>query len=261
MMRKRDDMQDLDEVARRVAVLGGQVCLDPYHRERLRRELLRRHVTLRSDWSAGAARVRRPWRAGLKPLSMAAPPVLAALLVLVAVLGGLQVTGHDGTRQAEAARLPQALAQTMPTVTSWQVSVHRERGSTASWYLCPGPHGQRLYLRGDHLYLYSGGTWYLLSTGPSNAPCSPDLVWAFALLPQRLAQGHAQFLPASALDGRPADEIRYVLSGAGASRVQATAWVDRQSGLLLRLERVTVRNGQIVERESADYRYDYQRRR
>jgi hypothetical protein len=246
---------DLQKTARQVAALSRQIHTDPQHKARLREELLRRHQELTADHTQRAAWKLWPRLAGLKRLTLVAPPALAAAVAALAVVWGLQISGHPAAQPADAAHLTRALARTMPTVTSWKVSLHELRGNAATSYECTRPlkPGQRLYIRGDRTYLYSQGKWFQLTSSLSDPQCPAEYQWVF--LPARLAHNHPTLLPARTVDGRTAVGIRYVMSQTADARVVATAWTDPHSGLVIRMARVVVHNGQVVERETADYHY------
>jgi hypothetical protein len=191
---------------------------------------------------------------GLKRLTLVAPPALAAALVLSIMVWGLPIAGHAPSQAAVAARITQALAQTAPTVTAWQVTVERQRGDADLSAQC-NPRltsSQRLYIHGDRAYLWSSGTWYRVT--PSASQCVGGLDWAFATLPSSLTHNRFSLLPTRTVDGRQTDGIRYTATRGG-KQDTSTLWVDHQTGLVLLIQRVERQAGKVVERDTAHYRY------
>jgi hypothetical protein len=175
-----------------------------------------------------------------------------------ALLWALQISGHQAPQPAEAQRITQALAETVPTVTRWDVTVQRESSDSVSTYQCKYGPVQRLYVRDGQTYLYTSGTWYRVTANHSHAACSSDLQWAFTVLVNHLQQRDL-VAQGKLIDGQPIDQFRYLTPGGRQEQVVSTVWVNRHTGLIVRLQRVTLRGSHVVEREFADYRYDYQR--
>lgn len=248
----------LDNTAQRLAELGRRVDIDLQHKARLREELMRRHQELSAESTQRAADTLWPRFPRLKRLTLVAPAALAAAVALSLLLWSLQIAGHQAPRVAEAARITQALAKTVPTVTAWNATVHQEGKDSASSFQCRFGPVQRLYLRDGRTYLFSGGHWYWVTVGRSAAPCSGDLQWAFAMLASHYVQRN-MVAEGQVIDGQSTDVIRYVVVEKSVTRVVSTAWVNRQNGLVVRLERVESVAGKVVESESVDYRYNYQR--
>lgn len=249
---------DLGEISRRIQNLCVRVQGDPRHKALLREELLRHHVELVSRGRVDAKPGWRPF--GVFPPPRILAPALAVAVALTAALWAVQLSGRSSSQSAEAARLSDALARTVPTLTSWHMTLHRIRGNTASANRCdtlPLAPGQRLYVRGDRSFIYSHGQWHQFTTFASGGQCPADWQWAFAQLPARLAHsGTFDLLPARAITGRLADGVRYSIRQPNREQVIAVAWVDQRTGLIIRLERTVLQANRLVELDSADYRYD-----
>lgn len=241
---------DVRFTAQRVAELNRRVQIDPQHKARLREELLRRHQELTTNKTQRKVGMLQPL-ARLKRLTLVAPPALAAAFVFSMLLWSLQVTGHQSTQTAEAARITAALARTVPTVTGWQLVQSQQQGSATActWKLHPD---QRLYLstKNRQAYFYSHGMWYRITTDQSGPSC--PLQWTFAILASRLS--HAQITPGVPIHGRATDKIVYEMHTGGATLV-TTAWVNRASGLVLRMSRVKRVGSRTIWQYGASYRY------
>lgn len=247
---------ELQSTAQHVADLCRRVDINPQHKARLREELMRRHQVLLAEKSQRAAGSFWSRLTGLKRLTLVAPPALAAAVIAFLVLSGLQISGHETTTSAEAAHMTQALARTVPTVTAWQTTVQRHRADNVSSYLYPATlrPGQQLYLsvrhdmRGSAAYLYSNGHWY---------PVAQTWPWAFLALPSYLAHPHLTFLGRRTIAGHVTEGFRYVQQDAHGQTIALSNWVDRKTGLILHMERLISRGGAVIERDTADYRYNY----
>lgn len=251
-----DDHLDPDvlSVAHTIADLSRGVEPDPRYSARLRQELLRRHQELSAESTQRAAGTLMSRLTGLKRLTLVAPPALAAALILSVVVWGLPIVSQTPSQAAVAARITRALAQTAPTVTAWQVTVERQRGDADLSTQC-NPRltsTQRLYIRGDRAYLWSNQTWYQVT--PSASQCVGGLDWAFATLPSSLSHNNFSLLHGRVIDGRQTDGIRYTVAH-GSREYTSTFWVDRQTGLVLLIQRVQRQGSKIVERDTAHYRY------
>ena len=252
----------LQLTAQHIAELSGRVHIDPQHKARLREELLRRHQELSAGSTQRAAGMLWPRFARLKRLTLVAPPALAAGVICSILLWALQISGHQSSQAAEAARITQALTRTVPTVTMWQVqlTLRQVRDDSTSSYQCVVKFhpDERLYLRNGQVYLYFAGAWHQVTLDQAGSQCPADWQWAFTSLPARLSQDHPTFAPARSIDHRPTEQISYTVAVPGQPRIVKTAmWVDRQTGLVLRLERVTLESGKVIERDSANYHYGY----
>jgi hypothetical protein len=111
-------------------------------------------------------------------------------------------------------------------------------------------------MRDDQVYVFSDKSWWRLSDAGSSGSCPADFQWAFVDLPSRLAQNSYVLLEGKQIGGKPTVGIEYSMPGAKGERIDVTAWVDRDTGLTLHLDRLVVRDGQVVEHASADYLYD-----
>lgn len=254
----RDDQLDLDlqDTAQHIAHLSRRVGIDPHHKNRLREELMRRHQELSADHTQRAAGKFWSRLTGLKRLTLVAPPALAVVMVLGIVLGGLQVTGHHDPQAAEAARLTRAMARTVPTLTSWNVALHRNhRNDTSSFAWKARLAGKRLVVRGRQTYLRSDNQWFAITADETHARRLFDWQWGFAILPTRLARNQFTLVAKRVIDGRLVEGVRYVLDRTAQQSIIATAWVNPSTGLVMRLQRDVMSGTRVVERDWADYRY------
>jgi hypothetical protein len=241
---------DLRSAGRRIRDLSHRVVIDPTHKARLREELLRRHQELLAEDTQRAAGTLWSRLSGLKRLTLVAPPALAAALALSVFVWSLQIWGHQPTTAAEAARLTQALARTVPTVTSWQWTVHRhgaEGGVIREQSRLTSD--RELYIRDGKPYLYLGGRWAVVTSGQSTWQ------WAFATLPSHLLDGSFNLVGKRTIAGHETEGIRYDVSGVSGQDIVATAWVDESTGLLVQLNRAQVAGTRVIQRETIDYRY------
>lgn len=255
----RDERLDLDieMTARQIAELEGRVRIDPRHKNRLREELMRRHQELSAGHTQRPARTFWSPMRGLKRLTLVASPALAVLLVAGIILGTLQATGHHDPQAAEAARLTRAMARTVPTVTSWDVALHRDHSNdTASFAWKARLFGKQLVVRGRQTYLRSNNKWYAVTADEVHATRLFDWQWGFAVLPSRLAHHQFTLVAARVIDGRRAEGVRYTLTSSPGRSVVATAWVNPVTGLVVRLEREVLQSTRVVEHEWADYSYE-----
>lgn len=250
---------ELRHTAHTVAGLVEQTEYNPRHREQLRRDLLRLHheLTASAPQAAGSlwSRLSR-----LKPVRLVAPPALAAALVLGVLAALFTGTGHRSPQTVQAAQMSRALARAAPTVTSWRVSVQQVSGNTASAFPCRMSLStrQRLYIRNGQTYLYDRGRWLRLTSDPLDRQCPSQLQWPFAEFAGRLAAGKVTILSGSSrLGGHAVVRVVYASVRPDHARVSATAWVERSTGLVLRLERVVTRGKVVIERSSAEYQYQY----
>jgi hypothetical protein len=171
----------------------------------------------------------------------------------------LPITGHQSPQAAEAARLSRVLSYTVPSVTRWtvQVTLQEVRDNAASVQSCSvllRPN-ERVYIANRRAYFYSYGKWYQVTTATSK--CLPDWQWGFAELAVRLADrdNPPDFRPAGTVNGQPAEQISYVVTKPNHTRVLMTALVEKRTGLVRRLQRLTIESGKVVEQASADYGY------
>jgi len=254
---------DFSGVARQVRELAHHVDGAQDHRARLRNELLSRHAALYGPERRRASRgVRFPT---LRRLGLLAAPALAGAVALSAVFWGLQVSGHQNTQSAEAARITQALTQTIPTVTAWHWTVHETVGHRqyVILYSSALTSNQRIYVRYNRVYLYSNGSWALAPAdqwAESGSTADPtmgarDWQWAFAALPEMLQRGDVRFLATRSLAGHATVGIRYSRLGAGGVRVMATAWVDERTGLLVRMQQMVTRAGKALGSDWVDFQF------
>lgn len=261
-MNDAESETDLRAAIVRVAELGRRAPVDPGHKSRLRGELMRRHFDL-----TAAGRIQQPeglWSRfrKLKRLTLVAPPAAAAGIVVSIVFWLVPIiSGHQTPQAVEAARITSALGRTAPTVTHWRWTLRQTvngRTTTAPWEYGFSAY-QRLYVRYNRAYLYSNGRWYLAPAAPlgSREPQTRASAWqwAFANLPARLARHDFTLLPARSVDGHTVEGFRYTLQSSANVQTRATAWVDRRSGLVVRLERLITRGRRVIERDVADYRY------
>lgn len=244
---------DLADTDRYLVSLSKRVEPDPRHKAVLRQELLRRHQELIAEESQRAARTLWFRFAGLKRLTLVAPPALAGILALILLMVDAQMSGHRSPQAAEAARISQALARTTRTVTAWQVTFQQQKGNSSLSAQCTLP--LHLYPRDGKMYLYRDGQWFLVTPGAvSGLDCPSELRWIFATLPNRLAHNAFTLLPRKRIGGRVTEGIQYQVTQGGTT-VTSTVWVDRQTGLVVRARRVAMQRGQVVERDNASYSY------
>ncbi|MGH2447652.1 MAG: hypothetical protein ACRDFS_03500 [Chloroflexota bacterium] len=257
-MSKPENKFEFRNVELRLHYLLQRTTAPSRSRDRLLNDLLLRHAELRAT--------PRPSRLGglvdrlVRPmprLAVVVAPALAIVLVAGIIVGALQIGGAQTPQGAEAARITAALARTVPTVTSWQVQLQRTTSRTASSSGCIVPvlpSTDHLYMRAGIPYLYSNGTWYRVSPQSRRGDCPSGLEWAFVSLPSNLARYHATIHPSRSVEGQSAERVSYAVSlTTGMMRVQA--WVSTRTGLVLRLNRVLVRHGRVIERDSAVYSY------
>lgn len=259
-MSNRECEFELRGVADCVAGMAREVPLNSAHRTRLRIELLRRHAELATYTEAPPRRLSRlPF--GRRGGVVVAAPAALAMGVVASVLFWLMpiISGHQSLQAVEAARVTQALARTAPTVTEWRWTLRETvdgRTTTAPWQYGFSPY-QRLYVRYGQCYLYSDGHWYLAPSAPLDARRLQASAWGwvFANLPRRLARHRFVLLPDRLVDGHAVEGFRFSLPSGQNVSVVATAWVDRRSGLIVRLERQLVGGEKVIEQDVADYSY------
>lgn len=254
----RDDKLDFDlqDAAQHVDRLSQRVTIDPHHKHRLREELMRRHQELSADHTPRAAGKFWLPLTGLKRLTLVAPPALAVILVFGVILGTLQATGHHNPQAAEAARLTRAMARTVPTLTSWNIALHRDHSNDTSAFAWKARlSGKRLVVRGRQTYLKSNSQWFAITVDETHARRLFDWQWGFAILPTRLARNQFTLVPKRVIDGRSVEGVRYMLDQSKGQTIVATAWVDPSTGLVMRLQRDVMHGTHVVERDWADYRY------
>lgn len=243
----RDIPDDLLFVDHRLRSLG-HVRPNPAFKSRLRADLMVRHREM-----AGASRTNQ-WSARRR-LMLAASPVLAVAATLILFLSGVGFSGQQAAPAAEAARITAELVRTVPTVTGVQLTYYRQRAGVSEQYECLPQQGQHLYLRDGRTYIFTHGRWYQLDRLSSSGRCPQNWQLAFANLPARLAAHRFSVLPAQRVNGVRTIGIRYTAVSRPGEQIVVTAWVDRASGLIMRLVRVRVRGGSIVARDVADYQY------
>lgn len=186
---------------------------------------------------------------------LVASPVLAVAAALALFLSGVGLSGQQAAPSAEAARLTAELVRTVPTVTGVQLTYYRERAGMAEEYQCLPQQGQHLYIRDGHTYVFTHNRWYQLNELSSSGRCPQNWQLAFASLPARLAAHRFSVLPAQRVDGIRTIGIRYTVVPRSGERIVVTAWVDRSTGLMMRLVRVRIRDGVTIARDVADYQY------
>jgi len=252
---------ELQGTAATVAKIAHDIGSSQEHKARLRQMLFHRHHELSVEKSAHPLKFFRRRMTALPRMALAAPPALGAAALLGVVVWALQISGAQSPQAAEAARITKALVRTVPTVTGWQVTMHQEFANSTSSYECSVPlqRGQSLYIRGSSTYLHSYGAWYRIPTTRRGARCSSSWEWSFVTLPSRLAQRSFAIVAGPRIEGRQTEGIRYRLHGPNNQQIQATAWVDVKSGLVLRLQRTVLRGSQLLERDAADYTYETSR--
>jgi len=258
-----DPVTDADLLAttQRVAELARRVDMNPQHKARLREGLLRRHQELSAGPTQRAAGMLWPRLTRLKRLTLVAPTALAAAVACSFVIWALQITGHQSPQAAEAARLSRVLSYSVPSVTRWtvQVTLHEVRDNAASVQSCSVllKPDERVYVANRRAYFYSYGKWYQVTRATSK--CLPDWQWGFAELAVRLADrdNPPDFRPAGEVNGQPAEQVSYIVNKPNHVQVVMTALVEKRTGLVRRLQRLTTESGKVVEEASADY--DYQR--
>ena len=255
-MRDGELDSDLRITALYVAQLNERIDPNPHHKFRLREELMRRHQELSAESTQRAAGKLWPRITRLKRLTLVAPPALTVVLIVGLLLGALQATGHRDPQAAEAARLTSAMARTVPTLTSWNVALHRTQTNDSSAFVWRTRlAGKRLVVRGRQTYLRSNDHWFAITADEVRAKRLFDWQWGFAVLPTRLARGQFAMIGTRVIDGRSLEGIRYTLLRSGRETIVATAWVDPRTGLVMRLQRDVVVAGRSVEVDWADYGY------
>ncbi len=254
-----DEDSDMSALEARLVRLCRGVPIDPVRKAHLRDELVRRHQELSAETTQRAAGMLWPRIRGLKRLTLVAPPALAAAVACFALVWALQVSGHRDTQAALAARISRALAQTVPTVTAWQVTVEESRGSTESSYTClPIRLGRRrLYVRDSRLYLYAN-RWFQVTPASVGTGCPATWQWAFRGM--TLQRDKPVITPDGRIAGHATDLLVYSPRRAGRLTYQARAWVDRRTGLVLRLQTSEARGTRVVAVSQASYSYGIQSR-
>jgi hypothetical protein len=251
---------DLRTTEFRVIELSRRVDIDAGEKSRLRSDLLRRHRELATGRRRRADRSLWLRAARFKRVTFAAPAALAVTLAVSLTLFALQISGHQRTQTADAAHISQAFAHTVPSISGWRWTLHEQRGSAADavQFRAVLNQWQALRIYYGHPYLYDRGHWTSIAWDMdrmANGIARPtDWEWAFAILPSLLGD-RVTSLPGATLDGRPVVRFADVSRARGGQKVVVTAWVDAESGLVLRLDR-TVRGGQrVLEHDVVDYRY------
>lgn len=253
-MRPRCDETDLESIERFAATMGLRVPMDPSHKQRLRQLLVQRHMELTA--SGGKDKSRRFLRfSRIKRYAVIGPAALLSAAACMTLIWSLQVAGHRSVPTAQD--LTQALAKTVPTVTAWQVTVHQEQSNSAQNVLCPGPlHPGGLYVRNNIVYLWVANRWYQVPANAPNDPrCPPYWQWVYAVLPQQLAHHQVQLSGGQTIGGKRTEQIRYSAQAGLGKIVKTSVWVDQRTGLLLKLQRVTLQGATVVNRVTALYRY------
>lgn len=253
---------ELREAAARARDLSRRVVLDPHHKLRLREELLRRHQELSAVTTQRAAGTLWSRLTGPRRLTLVAPPALAVFLTVVLVFAGIPFSKGPQLQTAEAARLATAMTNTVPTVTNLQWTVHQRTGGRASVLRLQFPLGryERVYIQGGRVFLYRYGKWLLVRSRPDAGNGrnwqQTFAQWAFATLALRLSNGSGfSILPHRRIGGVLTEGIRYGAGGTFDRQVVATAWVNPESGLIVRLDRIVQSGGRTVERDYVDYTY------
>jgi hypothetical protein len=257
-VRNQDLEADVRATADVIARLATAVDINESHRANLYARLLRRQR--QPSEKSGPFRFRPTWAHGraFRRRVLLAPPAVAIATALSVFIWSLQIAGHQPTQSAEAARLTQALAQTVPLVTGWSVILHEQRADSSSTIVCE-QHGQRLFIRGNKSYLFRDNKWYELesnSNGTISPPsCSFDLQWAFFFLPAQLTTSHSFSIVGALPHNATVEEVRYISHRPGNVSVTVTAWVEKTTGLVSRLDQVIARGDVVIERDSAAYLY------
>jgi hypothetical protein len=254
---RNDDLDlDVQGTAQHIYRLTQRATADPRHKNSLREELMRRHQELSAEHTQRAAGKFWLQLTGLKRLTLVASPALAAVLIFGFILGTLQATGHHDPQAAEAARLTRAMARTVPTLTSWDVALHRNHRNDATSVVWKARlSGKHLVVRGRQTYLRSDNQWFAITADETHARRLFDWQWGFAILPTRLARNEFSLVKERVINGRSLEGIRYVLARTPAQSIVATAWVDPATGLVMRLQRDVMNGHRVLERDWADYRY------
>lgn len=254
-MNTNDVDSDLRDVAERVSLLSKQVQMSSRHKTELGRELLHRHGQI-------AARRQRaehdiPWSrlSPFKRVAFLATPTVGLSALCGMIIWMLQLTGQVNPQAAEAARISSDLAHTVPTVTGWQVTVHKDVHNTESLYGYRIPlSAERLSIRSGTAYLYSGGTWYQLSASSPVKLTPSSWQWALASLPAHLQRaGSFAVVRQRTAAGAERRGIRYAVPQSAGVTVIVTAWIARTDGVVIRLEHVVRQHGRVTERDVVDY--------
>src|SRR5947209_3993894 len=187
---RNDDLDlDVQGTAQHLQRLTQQTPVHMHQKNRLREELMRRHQELSAEHTQRAAGKFWLQLTGLKRLTLVASPALAAVLIFGFILGALQATGHHDPQAAEAARLTRAMARTVPTLTSWDVALHRDHRDDATSVVWKARlSGKHLVVRGRQTYLRSDNQWFAITADEAHARRLFDWQWGFAILPTRLAR-------------------------------------------------------------------------
>lgn len=256
-MTRLEENSGYDDVERRLQALGRSPGSDPMFKAHLRDELLRRHQELTTETTQRGIRRFTSRLAGLKRLTLVAPPALAAAIAVSLVLSGLQVSGHRQAQGAEAARLSRALARTVPTLTAWRVSVQQRRGSAVQSFPCSLTLQDRhLYIRGTSLYIYAG-RWFVVTPASVRASECPEAwMWAFSALH---TSGNVSVSAGGRIQGLAAEKIIYPPVRARGGTAQSILWVDRSTGLVLRLQSTERIGTRVVEQDQVEYTYGLRR--
>lgn len=252
--------QDLRATEIRLRELGREVEISAAARIRLRGELLRRHHELSAQ-----ARTRPRYRlwshlTKLRRLPLIAVPALAAALTISATLFALQISGHQRAQTADAARITQAFARSVPGIHEWRWTLHEQhgRGEQAVQFRAVLASNQALRFYYGQPYLYDNGRWTRIAWNMARAANGirqpTDWEWAFAILPS-LLKDRVSNLPGAVLRGRSVVRFADVLSAGRSRGVSVTAWVDAKSGLVLRIQRLVRQGTRLLESDVVDYSY------
>jgi hypothetical protein len=148
------------------------------------------------------------------------------------------------------------MARVMPTLTSWDVALHREQpddSTSVGWKA--RLEGKHLVVRGRQTYLSSNGRLYAITVNQAGSQGLFDWQWGFAALPSRLARGQFRLVAKRMIDGQLAEGIQYTLVPGPKKTIIAIAWVNPSTGLVVRLQRDVLQGAHLTERDWADYRY------
>jgi hypothetical protein len=256
-MDERDSEFALRQAEDRLTRLSRQVSPDPAFKVRLRQQLLLRHEEL----ARGRQRPRlSPWAhlSRVKRVSLTLPPLCAAVAAAVVTFVAPMLAGHQSPQAAEAQRLTPALMRYVPTITGWEWTVQETVGKSTRVLRSRSSLNarQRVYVFYGQVYLWDRGTWSQPATDiTGREPSSQDWQWGFTLLNRPLATQDFAILPQARIDGVNTEGIRTTLAISGQRAVAVTFWVERPTGLVLRLERDVTVGSREIEHDVVDYRY------
>ncbi|MGI8968903.1 MAG: hypothetical protein ACR2GA_07360 [Chloroflexota bacterium] len=255
-------LRDVDDVVQRIALLGNAVVPDPRHNAHLRAELMRRHRELAVAGTQHPAVTLGSRFAGLKILTLVAPPAFALGLVFSLFVWIMPMIGQPTTQSTEAAAVTRALARSVPNVTAVQFVLHqtthgKTRAVPLEYLLKPR---ERLLVRYGHAYLWEKSGWHVVPESSESASSTVSWDLAFASLPARLTDRNVSrrstFLPSRTVNGQRAIGWQFSSLRSGRTHVSWTLWINQHTGLVVQLQRVVTHYGVITERDVVDYQYE-----